>query len=46
MEGDIPNGYGILKDNNGKELYKGDWKNGYYDGSGILVNRNESKLSQ
>ncbi|EAR95170.1 kinase domain protein (macronuclear) [Tetrahymena thermophila SB210] len=42
MENDIPNGYGILRDKNGKELYKGDWKNGQYDGSGILVNRNQN----
>ncbi|KAL4480361.1 hypothetical protein ABPG74_020877 [Tetrahymena malaccensis] len=46
MENDTPNGYGILRDKNGKEIYKGDWKNGQYDGSGILINRNESNKQQ
>lgn len=35
----IPHGYGVLKDANNNDIYKGDWIEGKYDGSGILFHQ-------
>ncbi len=40
-ENDLPHGYGILKDHNQNEIYKGDWVKGEFNGCGILYNFNK-----
>ncbi|CAD8110059.1 unnamed protein product [Paramecium sonneborni] len=40
----IKEGFGVLKDQNDQEIYRGQWKNDQYDGKGKLINLQQEKI--